>query len=168
MQPEEVDVLLAGYLEDKGRYLHLTKTVLGLTHRFERIRDYAINVMASPGGQNLSGMPHASGVGKPTERIAVDFADEEYPDYVRPYKEALDRAVVQQAAMKNRIEYVEAWLCGLTTREAWIIRHNVIDNLPWRETVRLYQQEFGVYYSKDSLKRIKEHALEKIYRMAED
>ncbi len=102
------------------------------------------------------------------ERIAVDFASGDYPDYVRPYKDALDRALAQQITMKNRIDYVDAWLCGLNTREAWVIRHNVIDNLPWRETVRLYQQEFGVYYSKDSLKRIKEHALEKIYRMAED
>ncbi len=167
MKPEEVNAMLASYLEDKGRYLHLTKLVQEMTRKFEAAKNYAIQVEASPGGQDLSGMPHAPGIGKPTERIAVKFAAEDYPEYVKPYKRRLDQATEQANRMKNRIEYVEAWLCGLTTKEEWIIRHNVMDGLSWRDTVRLYQEEFGTYCSKDSLKRMRDHALDKIYRIAE-
>lgn len=167
MQPEEVDAMLSGYLENLGRYQHLEQAVKGLEKRFNAIRNAALANEAGPGGQRLDGMPHASGVGNPVARVACRFADGDYPDYVKPYKAELDRALVQKDAAENRVHYVDAWMGGLNDIESWVVKNQVIGGLPWQETMRKYSADFGVACSKDRLKRIRDKALDKIYRMAE-
>ena len=167
MQPDEVDAMLSSHLETLGRYHHLEQAVKGLEKRFNAIRSAALANEAGPGGQKLDGMPHASGVGNPTARVACKFADGEYPDYVKPFKAELDRALVQKDAAENCIRYVDAWMGGLNGMESWVVKNKVIDGLPWQETVRKYAVDFGVSCSKDRLKRIQDRALDKIYRMAE-
>ena len=63
--------------------------------------------------------------------------------------------------------FVSAWLNGLPERERWIVEHQVIDGEYWKEVVCKFKTAFQEETSKDSLKRLKQRAMEKIYQMAE-
>ena len=48
-----------------------------------------------------------------------------------------------------------------------MIEMQIIDAVIWREILAKYQQVYGEYRSKDTLKRIRDRALDMIYDMAE-
>ncbi len=63
--------------------------------------------------------------------------------------------------------FVEAWLKGLTEKERWIVEVQIIDRMTWNNVIAQHQSKYGTQMSKDTLKRLKNRALAKIYQMAE-
>ena len=64
------------------------------------------------------------------------------------------------------VMYVQSWLSGLAERERWVVEAQVIDGVFWRDVASRYRQHFEEDCSKDTLKRYRDRALEKIYEMA--
>ena len=73
----------------------------------------------------------------------------------------------EYAERKKTVDYVGAWLEGLPERERWMVETQIMDGVVWREVVLQYQEKYGEYRSKDTLKRIRDKALDLIYDMAE-
>ena len=64
------------------------------------------------------------------------------------------------------VMYVQSWLAGLTERERWVVEAQVIDGVFWKDVCSRYRQHFEEDCSKDTLKRYRDRALDKIYAMA--
>ena len=61
---------------------------------------------------------------------------------------------------------MDAWLKGLNRKERWVIERIFFDGMTYREINGQYREIYGEPCSKDSLRRLKNTALEKIYQMA--
>lgn len=168
MTRAQVDEYLATYRECVGRMGSLKLTIRRQRAELEdRKRNLAADAaLETP--EREEGMPHGSGVGNPVERIVLKYADGFLPAEIIEEEKGL-RALEEELAYRQRVvQYVDAWLKGLNEREAWIIHHKVIDSdYSWREVITMYRLQYGEEYSRDALKRIKERAMEKIYRFAE-
>lgn len=112
-------------------------------------------------------MPRGTTVGNPTERTAVLLASGWVPDTVKEMQQELKTLQIEFAERNFTVLFVSSWLQGLAGRERWIIEHQVIDGETWRDIGTSFRIAFGEAMSKDSLKRLKWRALQKVYRMAE-
>lgn len=168
MTRPQVDDYLAQYRECVGRVGYLTLNIPVMRVEIQRIKDNLVANAALETPQHEEGMPHGSGVGNPVEKIVLKYADGFTPEEVKEAEKEL-RSAERELENKQRVVLcVDAWLKGLNEREAWIINHKVIDSdYSWREVIVMYRLQYGEEYSRDALKRIKDRAMEKIYRFAE-
>ena len=117
--------------------------------------------------QQLSGMPHGTTVGNPTEKLGIMLASGWVPDDILEMQAELKETRQEHEQRYFTVLFVSAWLNGLPERERWIVEHQVIDGEYWKEVVCKFKTAFQEETSKDSLKRLKQRAMEKIYQMAE-
>lgn len=167
MLPDRVDEMLRNYREYLGRVLHLERYIVELKQEIEKNKAEALVEAASPGSPNMDGMPHGTIVSQPTERIALQFASGNWPEFVQESMAKLKEAEDEYNEKVGTVIFVDAWLKGLTERERWIIEKQVIDKAPWREVTAMFYREFDSVRSKEGLKYIRDKALQKIYKMAE-
>ena len=121
--------------------------------------------LATP--DRVEGMPHGSGVGKPVENIVLAHVDGYMPEELRVLIRQLESTERELKELYMVINFVDGWMSGLSEREGWIINHKVIDtDYSWRELMMMYRVKFGEDHSRDALKRIKDRAMDKIYRYA--
>lgn len=167
MTREKVDEMLKAYRFEVGRCGHLETEIAQLKAAIARLMSSLTEDVSASKSQQISDMPHGSIVGSPTERIAIMLASGWVPDYIKEMQSELVELQEEYDSRHFTVLFVTSWLEGLTDRERWIIEHQVIDGEYWKDIVAKYQDTFSVETSKDSLKRLKQRALDKIYQMAE-
>lgn len=165
MQKESVDLMLGNYREYTARCEFLEQEIRELERIAADLRRTMITDALS-GSQNLSGMPHGTSVSSPTERIAIKFADGYVPDYIVDIEKEIASKKDELCRKTPTVVFVTAWLKGLSEKERFVIESKTIGGAFWRELIYAYQQRFGEVYSKQGLKKIRDRALEKIYRIA--
>jgi hypothetical protein len=166
MTPEKVDQLLSDYKTIKGRCQYLEALIVEMKADARAWRNNLACELAGASGKEMDGMPRGNAVGNPTERIGILLASGYTPDGLKEL-EALTKQYEQELSQKSAtLRFVDAWLVGLTEKEQWIIRQQVLEGAFWREIIREYEKKYGEQYSKEGLKRIKHNALMKIYKMA--
>ena len=159
--------MLSKYRESKGRIGHLEIYIQMTRPEVERWKENLLHDAALSTPNHEEGMPHGSGAGNPVESIVIAHLSGMMPDELRTMIRLLDSAERELKDLKIIINFVDGWLSGLSDRECWIINHKVIDtDYSWRELMMMYRVQFGEDHSRDALKRIKDKALEKIYRYA--
>ena len=165
---EQVDKMLTDYKSEYGRYRHLGVEVEVLQSRYDRLHRELISNEAAPQAQVITDMPRGGNrVGSKVEDIAVKIADGWLPPEMKAVKVELDTALAAYNKSKLVVEYVEAWLSGLTERERWIIQHQYINGEYWADVIDDYDRKFDKGLSKDTLKRLRDRALERIYQAAD-
>ena len=167
MLPSKVDSMLKEYRFFIGRCGHLVTEIEQLEKEIAYARRGIAEDIAAISSPPLTDMPHGSSVGNPTERIGMMLATDFTPPHIADMEEKLAALKQEYAEKYLTVLFVSAWLKGLTEKERWIIERQVIDSVYWKEIVTRYKSDFSEDCSKDSLKRLKQKALEKIYLMAE-
>lgn len=167
MTHEKVDELLKAYRFEVGRCGHLETEIAQLQKAIASSMDSLAEDVSAVKPQQLSDMPHGTTVGSPTERIAIMLASGWIPDYLKDMQKELAELQQEYDGRYFTVLFVSSWLKGLTERERWIVEHQIIDGEYWKDVVRKYRDTFCEETSKDSLKRLKQRALDKIYQMAE-
>lgn len=167
MTPEKVDEMLKSYRFEVGRCGHLEIEIRQTEEAIKRVEREVAEEAASLQSPQLTGMPHGSAVSSPTERIGILLASGWKPDYLKKMECDLEKLKVEYSHRYITVMFVSSWLKGLTERERWIIEHQVIDGEFWKAVMSGYRATYSEDSSKDTLKRLKRRALEKIYRMAE-
>lgn len=166
MLKEAVDKLLAGHRENVGRCKHVEAEIIRLKAMLKDAEaNYALDMIHAH-NYELSGMPHGTQVGNPTERIAMKLAGGWEPEYMDEYRRQLEAYEAEWKQRNLNKLFVEGWLSGLPERERWLVETQVIDGVFWRDVLIRYKQKFGTDASKDTLQRVKAKALERIYEMA--
>lgn len=165
MMPEKVDQMLKDYRECKGRCEHLRTEIELLDRQSVSLRrtmiEDAVSVSAT-----VSDMPRGTALSDQTANVALRFADGKVPDYIKEIEADADKLRKELSEKDMVVIFVEAWLKGLTEKERWIIEKQVIDGAYWREIIHDYRDRYGDEYTKDGLKRIRNVAMTKIYRIA--
>lgn len=167
MTHEKVDELLKAYRFEVGRCGHLETEIAQLQKAIASSQENLAEDASAVRPQQISDMPHGTTVGRPTERIAIMLASGWIPDYLKDMQQELAELQKEYDSRYFTVLFVSSWLNGLAERERWIVEHQVIDGEYWKDVVRKYRDTFCEETSKDSLKRLKKKALDKIYQMAE-
>lgn len=167
MRREKVDEMLKAYRFEVGRCGHLEAEISQLEKAIQQATATLDEDVTAVKLQQLSGMPHGSTVGNPTERLGIMLASGWIPEEIREMQDELKETRQEYERRYFTVMFVTAWLNGLPERERWIVEHQVIDGEYWKEVIAKFNAAFQEDASKDSLKRLKQRAMEKIYRMAE-
>lgn len=167
MTPERIDEIIKSYRFDKGRCGHILMEMQTIEKQITAEKNFIAIDLAAPHAQQITDMPRGTGISNPTEKHGIMLAD----GYKSPELIALENKLnALQSEYDKCIEntsYVEVWFSGLSERERWVVESQVVDGLSWKSTVADYISKFGDDTSKDTLKRIKDKAMKRIYQMAE-
>ena len=166
MQREAVDQCLANYREYSARCSFLEQEINELKLLAEKLKGSAVADAVTITAQ-MTGMPHGTEITDPTGKIAIKFADGYTPDYIVEIDREIRKLENERRAKMSTIVFVDAWLKALCKRERFVIENKVIGGMFWRELIYAYKSEFGEEYSKQGMKKIKDRALERIYKVAE-
>ena len=166
MTHEKVDEMLKSYRFEIGRCGHLEVEIRQTEVEIERVKHEAAEEVASLQSPQLTGMPHGTSISSPTERAGIALASGWKPDYLKQMEKDLAEMQKEYNQRRLTVAFVSSWLQGLTERERWIVEHQVIDGEFWKDVMAGYKSRYGEESSKDSLKRLKSRAMEKIYAMA--
>ena len=166
MELDRILLILRDYKVALGRCNHL-KTEMAIVERQIEVerRDMA-ETLASPKPMQLTDMPRGTQIGKPTEKFGTMLADGYKTDELSRLESRLGELQAEYDDRISTVEYVNSWMYGLTDREKTVIKANIIDDLSWKDTIVVYKQRFSDEVSKDTLKRIKDKAMDKIREMA--
>ena len=166
MLPQRVNELLTDYRKNKGRCNSIYAEIALLEHDIETLKRNAVYDLTLK-GHSLDGMPHGTGISKPTEAAAIRLAGGYLPDEAIEMQQRIKSLQNELNALNLATTLVEAWLTGLSLQERFVIQAHELDNVPWRLIGFSYEKEFGEMRSVDTLKRLKRKALQEIYAMAE-
>lgn len=166
MLQASVDKMLEEYKSCLGRCRHLDLQILIYEKEIERIKRTAAEDIVYTKGCSQDGMPHGTSVGNPTERMGIMLASgyesPELSSLVKMYEEfkkELDEKIVT-------IQFVEAWMQGLTQKERWMIEGKVFEGKTYNELILEYKTRFNENCSRDKLRELRKIAMKKIYEMA--
>lgn len=167
MTQEQVNEMLKSYKYAVGRCGHL-KTELDMLARQIKVaqNDRAADLAAIK-PQQITDMPHGTQVGNPTEKFGLMLASGWEPEHITELKARHIQLTAELHNCELVVNFVDSWLEGLTERESWIIQQQVIEARFWKDVQMDYRREFDDVCSKDTLKRLRARAMEKIYKMAE-
>ena len=167
MTAERIEEMLKTYRAEVGRCGHLQMEMELLRKEIEADKAFLADNLAGPGAQFISDMPRGTAIGNPTEKLGIMLASGYISDEIREKEARLGELQLEYNERHKTVVYVESWLAGLPERERWMIETQVIDGVIWREILTQYPEKFGEYRSKDTLKRIRDRALDMIYDMSE-
>ena len=174
MDRGQVDALLKGYQENKGRCSYLRTMVRALERQIDEAEKEARDdilfgshfaMAEKPSTGELVVLPKGNMTGDPTGNAAIRLADGASKE-TRALKIQLSDTLRELSIASEKVQCVEAWLEGLGERERWIIEEHTIKEHFWSTVMDGYADRYGAEFSKEALKRIKANAMEKIYRMA--
>lgn len=162
MSPQKLDEIFKKYRTDKARYAYLKSELETLGHWLRMCESQSINDRISL-SQAISGMPHGSGIGDPTGRLAIDIASGKVSEFVKQILEDMKQAQDEMDIIGIRIRTVENVLQALVDREREVLIFKIIDDRDWGDTVNQMNGLHNNSYSKRTLQRLLDRALEKAY-----
>ena len=165
MLPKRAEQMLRDYKKRVGRCGFLRKTIAEAEADIAMWEKHLADDMVG-GAQNLDGMPHGTTVGNPTERIALKLATGYEPDDLKEARLRLEQMRAELREKEMEVVFVEAWLDGLTDRERWLIERIYFQGYTFNEAAKAYGDAFGIYMSRDGIRRMKRRCVDKIAEMA--
>lgn len=166
MTIEQIERYIRDYKSCLGRCRHLDTEIAILQRQIYAVKLDTAETLASPKPKPLSDMPRGTQISNPTEKYGGMLADGFKTDEQLLLEAKLSRYKAEYDEKIVTVEYVQSWFSGLNERERTVLKAQMIDDLSWRDTVTAYSQKFGDVVSKDTLKRIKGNAMDKILEMA--
>ena len=165
MQAERITELITQYKSNKGRLAYLCVQISDLEDRMQKEVAYRyVDEVLKPAV--IDGMPHGNQVGRPTENIAVRLADQVPSASMREMQSEYAELCSERRKVEQSVRTVDAWMQALNDKQSWVLRMHMIENVSWRELTSAYHRHYGEWASKDTLKRIKQKALDKISEIA--
>ena len=166
MQREVVEKTLCQYRHNKGRCEFLAVEIDKLEYEIKLGMANIVADEAAIGAQVISDMPHGTKIGNPTEETGIRLADGWVPQYIKDMREEVAKLRDEQHQLMISVNFVDAWLRGLSEREAWIIKVTYIDNESWERIASMHKKEFDSELTAKTLRKHKKAAFEKICLMA--
>ena len=165
MRLEIIMVMLRDYNANKARLAHLELAANELRAAIEKeelniLRNEALRTPDS------DGMPKGNAITSTVENIAIKVADGWTPEYLEEMKQELTMMVTEKSNLSRNIAYVDAWLSGLNEKQAWVIRNHIIQDYSWYELMVKWRKEFDSPTSRNTLKRLKDTALETMQKVS--
>jgi len=164
MSPQRLDEVLKKHRATKARYEWLKSETITLERWLALCQSQSVNDRISL-SQAITGMPHGSGIGDPTGRLAIDIASGEVSVFVKQIQDDLNEVRSEMLRLAPDISAVEIVLTALGDREREVLIFKVIDDRSWNDTVDQMNELHNNSYSKRSLQRLLDRALGKAYEI---
>lgn len=164
MTPQRLDEIFKNYRVTKARMIYLTDLEKRLDRRLRILKGEMVEDMQSF-SQAITGMPHGSGVGDPTGRLGVDIASGKVTPFIKQVEEELTEARSEMIRIGPDVNTVEVVLQALGDREREVLVLKIIDDRDWGDTVDQMNGLHNGAYSKRTLQRLLDRALEKAYEV---
>ena len=164
MSPQRLDEIMKKYRSTKARFAYLQAEIVTLERWLNICQSTTINDRVTL-SQAITGMPHGSGVGDPVGRLAADIASGEVSVFVKQVQDDLAKVHEEMNRLGPEIRTVEIVLSALGDREREVLVLKIIDDRDWTDTVLQMNGMHGNSYSKRSLQRLLDRALEKAYEI---
>ena len=152
----QVIELFQNYRANKARLTLLNERKEEIRQEIDRMKESILedHQHISP---SLDSLPHGSGIGNPTQSIAVMMADGTTPEIQQQEKKL--REIMQEAACLDRlIRYADILLEGLSEKERYIIQAHLIDGYSWNEI----SDESKYQLSIDGLRKVQKRAIQRM------
>ncbi len=115
----------------------------------------------------LTGMPGAQqGTSDPTGRVGVLVAEGHKTKIMIDLEMEMEKLQAEHDVKYLTVIFVEAWLKVLDEKERFVVEKKVLGGLSWKQLIYTFRQTFGDLYTQQGLRRIRDSAMEKIYRIA--
>lgn len=160
MSPERLAEIMRKYRTNKHRCAYLS-TQIGMLERFlQQCQADMIGDMISM-SQAITGMPHGTTVGDPTGRLAMDIESGKVSQFVREIETDITTQKMEMQKLYPDIKTVEIVLDSMNDRERRLIEMKMIDDFSWPEILGEMNRVYNNSYSKRSLQRLLDRAVEK-------
>ena len=165
MTPYQVDEALKNHRVTKGRLARLQSELTMLQRHLSMCKARIINDSISM-SQAITGMPHGSNVGDPTGRLAADLASGKSTPFVKELLKETEEKQREVKQVEQEVRAVEIILEALLDREREVLVLKIIDDRNWGDTLEQMNSMHNNSYSKRTLQRLLDRALEKAYEIA--
>ena len=164
MSHQNIAELLKRYRPLRARYSYL-QSQLEMLGRFLAIcKGEMIEDQVSM-SQAITGMPHGSSIGDPTGRLAMDIASGKVTEFVKQIQEEIEKVQSELRKVTQDIQTVDLILETMNERERNVLEMKMIDELSWTEIVEQMQRKYSKCYSKRSIQRLLDRAVDKAYEI---
>ena len=163
MTTDMVKDLLGRYSANKGRAARLEAEIGKLESEARQLRALEADTLRA---SNMDGMPRRKG-GKsdPTGHKGAQLADgTALSKEEARILEKISGKKADLSQLKLDISMAEGWLNALMDRERLIISMQLVQKRSWRETAAEYLKAFGDDMSEDTLRRMRDRAVDLIAR----
>ena len=164
MSPQRLVEILRDYRVKKARLAYLD----GELRTLERwLRDCTGTMIIDQISlsQAITGMPHGSGTGDPTGRLGTDIASGEVSPFVKQIQDDIRKNLEEAEKIRPEVTIVETVLQALNDREREVLLFRIIDDMDWGQTVSQMNGLHNNSYSKRTLQRLLDRAMEKAYEV---
>lgn len=164
MSPQKFDEILKKYRSMRARVAYL-RSQSEMLNRFLTIcTNEMIEDMVSL-SQALTGMPHGTGTGDPTGRLAIDIESGKVSAFVQQINEELTTVNGELNIITPQTRAVEIALGAMSDRERDLVTMKMMDEYSWAEIVFKMNAKHGGDCKKRTLQRVLDRAMEKAYEV---
>ena len=160
MSPQNLMEILKNYRPLRARCAYL-QSQLEMLERFLRICEGEMIEDQVTMSQAITGMPHGSGVGDPTARLAMDIASGKVTEFVKQIWQEIEQTREELDRTSPDVRTVEIVLEALNERERILLEMKMIDEYSWAEILGTMKRKYSNSYSKRSLQRLLDRAIDK-------
>ena len=162
MTPQHLDELLEKYKPNKAREAYLLHQIDSLGRLLELAKKRMVDDFVSL-SQALTGMPHGSGNGDPTGKLAINIASGKVTEFVKQIQAEIEETQGMLNLLMPEIRIVEIAMAALGEREKEVVELKMMDGLSWADVLGKMNERHNGSYSKRSLQRLIDRAMEKVY-----
>lgn len=164
MSPQRLTEILKTYRQSRARCAYLQSQLEMLDRFLRKCQGEMIEDQVTM-SQAITGMPHGTTVGDPVSRLAMDIASGEVTPFVRQIQEEIITVRAELIRISPEVHTVEIILEALNERERILFEMKMIDEQSWTEILDRMNRAYNNSYSKRSLQRLLDRAIEKAYEI---
>lgn len=164
MSPQRFDEILKKYRSTKARLAYLRYQAEMLNRFLEMCTRDMVNDMVTM-SQALTGMPHGTGTGDPTGRLAIDIESGKVSPFVQQIQEELNGVNAEINLIAPMARVVDIALGALSDKERDLVTMKMVDDSSWAEIIFNMNSKHGGDCKKRTLQRVLERAMQKAYEV---
>ena len=165
MESLEIISLFQAHKQTAARAEYLRERITFLSENIEDMRKTALEDGIHI-TQRLTGMPRSGQTQNPVEALAVALADGDDPPHIKAEVHNLRQMQREYRELAFDVRTVEILLKGLKERERFVVEKTLIEGMTWNELEDCHEKHFGVFLTREGLRRARRVAIEKLCRIA--
>ncbi|MBP5462906.1 MAG: hypothetical protein J6Y20_12400 [Lachnospiraceae bacterium] len=166
MSPVRFNEILKKYRGIKARIAYL-RSQIDMHEKFlEMCTKGMIYDMISL-SQAITGMPHGTGTGDPTGRLAIDIESGTVSPFVKEIQQQITIENYELNEIIPQARAVEVALGALSDKERDLVTMKIMDEMSWAEVIHKVNSRYGGRDSKRTLQRVLERATQKAYEVVQ-
>lgn len=163
---KQVETVLASYRQSEARRDNLTQDIEACERGIKYLDHDELIDEAAVRGQSYDNadMPRGTKTSDPTAGLAIRMIEGSEPKHKAELEKELRQLTRERQMLIRNLTMMDGWLACLKEKERAVVTWRIIEASTWPETLSKFEETFGLTYSLNGLKKVKERALARITR----